>query len=695
MPRLNHIKRRPGGMYVVRLVVPAWLRPAAGQRELHRTTGCRDLTLAKVVAAEIIADWHRTLARFRAMDPTKLKVGAVELLGDGEVALTHAARALGADPKGLLERLLQKRSPVMVRVANLPGWRIPDISALHDGHDIDGNVERFDQSPATLERNGDRHCRTGLLKLHLPEEVTAVARSAVAVSITLFTLPRSAPATLSTGFAAFVADDPGLAVTLGDFFVRRRDVESLRQTLREQISEVDLEAMVVASALPSSIASFDSIAKSKYADKPVSELAEKFLMVRAREVQLDEQRRQRDACSALIELTDNVKLGNVDRALIRAVGNQLAQVPANRQRIYGKHNIPEASRWRKLIEIGAQENLPKLTANAVKLLLEDIQAIFAWGDKEGWLRENPADNLAEEFFRLGGGKRQSSSSKRDAFSDDDLQKMFSVEWFRDGVGTQTAEGKFHSYRPHYYWLPLMGLLTGGRINELSQLYLEDIRHEAESGNWYIDINKNQLDKRHADDEDDDDLFSAEARATPVELGTNGGKRLKTLTSARVVPLHPLLIELGLTRYCEALVDAGHVRLFPELKFDAAKGYGKSATKWFGDSFLKRRMNMPRDGRKVFHSFRHNFVTALDRAQAPIAAVKQLVGHADAAGRSADVTDGYTKGRKVAELAPVIGSLLPALPTIAAFNVEQGLRAVVDAIRLKRSHVKTSLPKDGG
>jgi len=41
---------------------------------------------------------------------------------------------------------------------------------------------------------------------------------------------------------------------------------------------------------------------------------------------------------------------------------------------------------------------------------------------------------------------------------------------------------------HRYWLPILGLYTGCRANEVCQLHKEDLKEQ--DGIWYLDINDN-------------------------------------------------------------------------------------------------------------------------------------------------------------------------------------------------------------
>jgi len=86
-------------------------------------------------------------------------------------------------------------------------------------------------------------------------------------------------------------------------------------------------------------------------------------------------------------------------------------------------------------------------------------------------RINPADGL-----RLKDKRR--SDEKQDVFSIDDLTKMFidSPEY---------GEDKYRN--AHSFWLPLLGLFTGARLEELCQLFLSDV--VTRDGVWCIDINE--------------------------------------------------------------------------------------------------------------------------------------------------------------------------------------------------------------
>jgi len=76
MPRAQYLYRRDSGIYFVRLCVPDRLKAAVGKGANHRTTGCRDYRLAKIVAAELTAHWHGAIQALERMDISKIKAGS-------------------------------------------------------------------------------------------------------------------------------------------------------------------------------------------------------------------------------------------------------------------------------------------------------------------------------------------------------------------------------------------------------------------------------------------------------------------------------------------------------------------------------------------------------------------------------------------------------------------------------------------
>jgi integrase len=138
---------------------------------------------------------------------------------------------------------------------------------------------------------------------------------------------------------------------------------------------------------------------------------------------------------------------------------------------------------------------------------------------------------------------------------------------------------------------LIGLYTGLRLEEICQLHLEDIRKEGDV--WVFDINNKE------------------------------GRQLKNQSSIRLVPVHPHLIELGLLAHVERLKANGEHRLFPELKNSQRGKYGHYVGRWFA-AYLKK--CGVKSETKVFHSFRHTFITHLKHKQVDHFMLQEIDGH---------------------------------------------------------------------
>jgi len=197
----------------------------------------------------------------------------------------------------------------------------------------------------------------------------------------------------------------------------------------------------------------------------------------------------------------------------------------------------------------------------------------------GLMDRNPASGMLLK-------KKKRDDELRDPFTPDDLKKLFHSPLYLND------EHKF-SYT---FWTPAIGLFSGMRIEEICQLHLEDLRKE--DGVWVFDINAKTEDKR-----------------------------LKTPSSARVVPIHPFLLdELRLIQRVESLRDKGEQRLFPELE-RLRDGYSQRVSKWFNDRYKKRCGIVKTEKMKDFHSFRHTFINALKQNRKVDAyIISELVGH---------------------------------------------------------------------
>jgi integrase len=635
-----YLYRRPSGIYFVRLCVPARLKHAVGKGEIHRSTGCRDLRLAKIVAAEIAGHWHRAIEAVQAMDVAKIKAGSISLLGIGFIGLERAATELGATLADLATRLADRGARFYVDAHDWRGWA---LDSIYDS--VDYEHDEFGRASMLLPpREGAIATFGGRVRIRHQAEALQVADGEARICQFLVWPSQD---------RGFVVDLPGQLVKSSELQVEREAVEALRESLASQLGPGR-------NTVP--FASAD--AEPATPGMRFSELAEEFLKRKKLFWKADQRERKTDQCKAFEDLMANPVLSQITRPMMRRFSDELARLPDNRGRVRSKHERPDAG-FRDLIELADAHALPRITTDAHRRFMDGISEVFGWAVKETYLSINPATGLGKEIQKQAAGTRAKEQDQRDAFSDSDLAQIFGAEWFAHGAGRRTPAGLFHSYRPHYYWLPLLALYTGGRLNELAQLYLQDFVEE--SGIWYVDFNLSAPDKLATDEGD---------------ASQGGDKSLKTVNAERIVPLHPRLIELGLVQYVQTLREAGEVRLFPELRLDARKGYGKAAGSWFNERFLGQSLKIKRNGRKSFHSFRHNFATALGEARVPLPVKSDLMGHSRS---QALVESRYDKGAQLKQLGEHVGATTHVLPPIAPFSIDDGLAAIRDALRLKKSH----------
>jgi integrase len=247
----------------------------------------------------------------------------------------------------------------------------------------------------------------------------------------------------------------------------------------------------------------------------------------------------------------------ITRQDCRAARDTLCRLPANLSKLYRDAPLHEL----------AKRGLPPMSPKTANRNLSAVSALFNWCEREGLISESPARGLLLTIKRR-------PDLERDAFQPDQLRTIF------ESLAGETGAR---------HWLPRIGLYSGIRLEEIAQLRPGDIRQVA--GVWCFDVNG------------------------------DGGKKLKTAGSARLVPIHPRLIEMGLLTHWEAKRDQSS--LWPDLTRGADGFLSSPFSKWFGRFKRAAGIHSPR---LTFHSFRHTFVDALKQAGEDELVIKELVGH---------------------------------------------------------------------
>lgn len=204
-----------------------------------------------------------------------------------------------------------------------------------------------------------------------------------------------------------------------------------------------------------------------------------------------------------------------------------------------------------------------------------------------------------------GNRKKGTQQKQRALTSDELKHLFE--------GPEMAGIAADDRYASRYWLLHALLFTGARINELCQLNPQtDIRKDP-TGIWYIRI---------ADD---------------TEAAPDVVKSVKTST-AREVPIHPTLIELGICGYIEQTKGSGSKLLFPEWQPRDGRA-SKNAERWLVRHFkaigLHGVQNEKGHALRGAHAFRH---TLLSYGKRQALNLRCISGHAESSDNK--VADGY-------------------------------------------------------
>ena len=298
-------------------------------------------------------------------------------------------------------------------------------------------------------------------------------------------------------------------------------------------------------------------------------------------------------------------IARISRDDIKRVRSLFLALPPNATKRFRGKTLTQAA------EAAARDGFPVLRTKTVNEHISKVATLMNWAVREEWLTKNPASGLA-----IDGS---ADSKRREPFSTAQLNAIFQAPLFTgctDDEAGYAKPGAVHPRRSRF-WLPVICLFHGLRLNEAAQLSVDDIQ-------------------------DRDGLPIIAVRAA------QRGQRVKSKAGTRVVPLHPEILALGFLDFVEKAREAGAARLFPELRQDARGYHSDAFQKWFS-RFLAS-CGAARDGTS-FHSFRHGWADRLREAGVPEDRRRALGGWADTG-----VDAGYGKGFPTRMLAADIASV---------------------------------------
>jgi len=290
----------------------------------------------------------------------------------------------------------------------------------------------------------------------------------------------------------------------------------------------------------------------------------------------------------LLDLLGDVSVDTLDRPRMKELKDNLLKLPPNAYK-----NYPGST----LHEVLKMEGIQGMSITSVNKHLTRLHSLMSYCIQEGYRSDNPVDGLRVK-------QKRRADEERKAYDREDLKRI-------------TENLPQDKETPERYWVPLIGMYSGMRLDEICQLYTEDVREV--DGVWCFDVND------------------------------SNDKKVKNLSSKRLVPVHPHLVSLGLLDYVRGCKGE---RLWMNLKWCKVNGYSNSLGKWYQ---RYNRQHVTADPLKTFHSMRHTLADILKQLIVEKEVISELLGH---------TTDSITLGRYGKRYKPQV-----LLKAIQALNIE--------------------------
>ncbi|MGJ8481716.1 tyrosine-type recombinase/integrase [Sphingobium yanoikuyae] len=304
---------------------------------------------------------------------------------------------------------------------------------------------------------------------------------------------------------------------------------------------------------------------------------------------------------ALEVLGADTPIDRITREQCRDLLEILRWLPVNCGKFFEGLSMREAAERAK-----ADRSIRTINVTNVNAYMARFAAAMNWALTEEFIERNPAKGIR-------WAENAPTQDRRRPFSSEQLRRIFSAPVF---VGCKDEGRGYATPGPlrlggAKFWIPLLGLFTGARLNELCQADVADIQ---------------TIDGIHCL------VISAES-----ESG-NSGKSLKNKSSARRIPLHPALLELGFMAFVRRKRATNSEKLFDDIPAGALGFRSIAFSRWFA-RFLTRAKAETRT--TCFHSFRHGFRDAARNARIDRDIVLALGGWTS--GGQSDAADQYGQG----------------------------------------------------
>ncbi len=232
------------------------------------------------------------------------------------------------------------------------------------------------------------------------------------------------------------------------------------------------------------------------------------------------------------------------------------------------------------------EKVDRISTNNYNEYAQLLMALFKWAKNDKKRKYLKGENVFVDLKKTGEPPKSYSP-----FTVGEIKRFFSTDLF--------CKKDFETQFAWRYWIPIIMLYHGMRLEEVAQLLIKNIVKKDDV--WCFDI-REEIDKQG-------------------RILTTTKKRGKQ-TGERIVPIHRKVIKIGFLDYVEFQRQKGNLKVFPSLKNIDKKGNykqaGSSVTSWFNEdsktqgktSYFSRIGIDKKQRNLVLYSFKHSAETLL-------------------------------------------------------------------------------------
>jgi integrase len=308
-------------------------------------------------------------------------------------------------------------------------------------------------------------------------------------------------------------------------------------------------------------------------------------------------------------------IASITRDQCRDLLETLRWLPVNMAKKFGDVRVRDAAKVAK-----DDRSIRTINATNLNAYMARFATMLNWAVTEELIGRNPARGLqvADEVH---------PQDRRKPFEPWQLQRIFNAPIYtgcKDEQNGYSVVGS-HIAQGARFWVPLICLFSGMRLNEACQLDVSDVT-EIEGVLCFV-ISEKSL------------------------VGTRD-KSLKTKSSERIVPVHPELLAIGLAGIVDRKRRQGALKLFDDLPLGKRGFRSVAFSRWFTRFLVSVDASSELT---CFHSFRHGFRDACRNAQIDRDVALRLGGWITG-GSHSEAADDYGAGYRPSVLFTAISSI---------------------------------------